>query len=171
MIRLIRRKLVGFIRYQKLKFRNGHFEAGFSFYCGYGCFISTKNKIIVGNNFYMGNNCHLSANAKIGDDVLFASNVALVGGDHKIDNIDTPMRLAGRDELKEIRIANNVWIGHGAIIMHGVEIGTGAVVAAGAVVTKNIPENAIYGGNPARLIRYRNLNNSYETTDSRPEKG
>ncbi|WP_366520909.1 DapH/DapD/GlmU-related protein [Mucilaginibacter sp.] len=103
----------------------------------------------------MGNYCHLSANAVIGNDVLFASFVSLVGGDHKIDNIDVPIRLSGRDEFKTITIGDNVWIGHGAIVMHGINIETGAVIASGAVVTKDVPANAIVGGNPAKFIRYR----------------
>lgn len=52
-------------------------------------------------------------------------------------------------------IENDVWIGHGAKIMDGVTIGNGAIIAAGAIVTKNVPEYAIVGGVPAKLIRYR----------------
>ena len=54
-----------------------------------------------------------------------------------------------------ITVGNDVWIGHGAIILPGVEIADGAVVGAGAVVTRNVPPYAIVGGSPARLIRYR----------------
>ncbi|PBB42122.1 CatB-related O-acetyltransferase [Mesorhizobium sp. M1A.F.Ca.IN.020.06.1.1] len=54
-----------------------------------------------------------------------------------------------------ITIGNDVWIGHGAIILPGVEVGDGAVVGAGAVVTRTVPTYAIVGGSPARLIRYR----------------
>ncbi|SFO69051.1 transferase hexapeptide (six repeat-containing protein) [Mesorhizobium sp. NFR06] len=54
-----------------------------------------------------------------------------------------------------IIVGNDVWIGHGAIILPGVQIGDGAVVGAGAVVTRNVPSYAIVGGSPARLIRYR----------------
>ncbi|MBT8326143.1 MAG: hypothetical protein KJP21_00385 [Bacteroidia bacterium] len=105
----------------------------------------------------MGNYCHLGANAEIGNNVLFASYVSMVGGDHKIDGIKVPIRKSGRDILKTINIGDNVWIGHGAIIMHGVNIGSGAVVAAGAVVTKDVEKNSIVGGNPAKFIRYRKL--------------
>ncbi|MEM6718258.1 MAG: acyltransferase [Bacteroidota bacterium] len=105
----------------------------------------------------MGNNCHLASNLNIGNDVLFASFVACVGGDHKIDNITTPINQSGRDELKTTKIEDDVWVGHGAILMHGITLHKGCVVASGSVVTKDVPENAIVGGNPAKLIRYRKL--------------
>lgn len=130
-------------------------RAGRNFKFGRHCSISKKNNIVIGDNFFMGHNCHLAANSIIGDNVMFASYVALVGGDHKIDNINVNMNQSGRDELKTITIKDNVWIGHGCIVMHGITINTGAVVAAGSVVTKDIPANAIFGGNPAKLIRYR----------------
>jgi phosphonate metabolism protein (transferase hexapeptide repeat family) len=54
-----------------------------------------------------------------------------------------------------VNIGNDVWIGHGAIILAGRNVGDGAVIAAGAVVTKDVPAYAIVGGNPARVIRQR----------------
>lgn len=54
-----------------------------------------------------------------------------------------------------IILQNDVWIGHGAIIMAGVTLHNGCVVAAGSVVTKDVPPYAIAGGNPARILRYR----------------
>ena len=54
-----------------------------------------------------------------------------------------------------VKIGNDVWIGHGAIVLPGRSIGDGAVVAAGAIVTKNVAPYAIVAGNPARLIRPR----------------
>lgn len=56
---------------------------------------------------------------------------------------------------KRTRLGNDVWVGHGAIIIAGVTVGDGAVVGAGAVVTKDVPPYAIVGGVPARVIRYR----------------
>ena len=52
-------------------------------------------------------------------------------------------------------IGNDVWIGYDATIMPGVKIGNGAIIAAKSVVTKNVPDYAVAGGNPARIIRTR----------------
>ena len=54
-----------------------------------------------------------------------------------------------------VRIGNDVWIGHGSVILPGVTIGTGAGIGAGAVVSKDVPPFAIVGGVPAKVIRYR----------------
>lgn len=151
----IRRRLISIIRLSKIAFLNPNFKIGENYTIGKYCSVSRKNTILIGRNFFMGNYCHLAANAQIGNDVLFASFVSLVGGDHKIDNISVPIKYSGFDEFKTIIIENNVWIGHGTIIMHGVVISTGAVIAAGSVVTKDIPENEIWGGNPAKFIRKR----------------
>lgn len=62
-------------------------------------------------------------------------------------------------EYKPIIIGNDVWIGTNAIILDGITIGSHAVVAAGAVVTKDIPEYAIVGGVPAKIIKFRNIKN------------
>ncbi len=59
------------------------------------------------------------------------------------------------EEIKEIRMGNDVWIGARATILDGVRIGNGAIVGAGAVVTKDVPDYAVVGGVPAKLIRYR----------------
>lgn len=143
------------LRKFQLKLKSGNLIIGNNFKCGSFCSVSKKNIIQIGDDFFMGRNCHLACNLVIGNDVMFGSYVACVGGDHKFDGIATSMNRSGRDEFKTTIVEDNVWIGHGAIIMHGVKIGSGAVVAAGSVVTKDIPSNAIYGGNPAKFIRYR----------------
>jgi serine acetyltransferase len=59
------------------------------------------------------------------------------------------------EEFKYVTIGNDVFIGANVTILGGIEIGDGAIIAAGAVVSKNIPEYAIVGGVPARIIKYR----------------
>jgi phosphonate metabolism protein (transferase hexapeptide repeat family) len=54
-----------------------------------------------------------------------------------------------------VRLAHDVWVGHGAIVLPGVTVGTGAVIAAGAVVTRDVEPYAIVAGTPARFMRWR----------------
>lgn len=112
-------------------------------------------RITIGEDFFCGVDCHFAAPAVIGERVMFAPRVALVGGDHKIDNTGLILMDTGRDIYRTIEIGDGAWLGYGAIVMHGVSIGDGAIVAAGSVVTKDVPPLAIVGGNPAELIRYR----------------
>jgi len=94
------------------------------------------------------------------------------GGDHPLDQIShhslfynpstqqhPHLCLAKKDmyvdDVLEVVIGNDVWIGAGAIIKHGITVGDGAVVAAGAVVVKDVPPYAIVGGVPAKVIKYR----------------
>ncbi|KAF0803378.1 galactoside O-acetyltransferase [Alcanivorax xiamenensis] len=114
-------------------------------------------RVTVGYRFFCGRNCHIAAPAQIGDDVMFAGDVALVGGDHKFDEVSVPMNAAGRDVMKDIIIEDDVWVGFRAVILHGVHIGKGAVIAAGSIVTKNVDSYSIVAGNPAKHIRYRKM--------------
>ena len=57
---------------------------------------------------------------------------------------------------KKVTIGNDVWLGANALIMPGVNIGDGAIIAAGAIVTRDVEPYAVVGGNPARVIKYRN---------------
>lgn len=155
MIRKNIRAILTFIRINIGRIRNSKIIIGQDSYVAAGAFFSANRKIEIGSRTYIGRNAALSCHLNIGDDVLIASNVSFVGGDHKIDNISTTINQSGRDEIKCIEVDSNVWIGHGAIIMHGVKLSSGCVVAAGAIVTKNVPANAIVGGNPARVIRFR----------------
>ena len=116
-----------------------------------------KNAITAGDYVFIGINAHIYANVQIGHFVMLASSVTFVGGDHRFDVVGVPIRFTGREGMEELLtiIEDDVWIGHGCIIIAGVKIGRGAIVAAGTVVTKDVPPYAIVGGVPAKLIRYR----------------
>ena len=97
---------------------------------------------------------------------IAAGTRIVLGGEHHIDWVTTsPLRIlnglpgAGKDghplSKGDITIANDVWIGMGAMILSGVTIGNGAVVGAGAVVARDVPPFAVVAGNPASNIRFR----------------
>ena len=65
---------------------------------------------------------------------------------------------------KDVVIGRNVWIASFSFILPGVTVGDGAVVAGGSVVTKNVPACAVVGGNPAKILKYRNMEN-YQKLD------
>lgn len=122
-------------------------------------------KVTMGNNVYVGKDVHIECNADIGDYVMIANRVALVGRhDHDFHAVGVPVRFAPwvgktnppspyRDE--KVVVESDVWLGFGAVLLSGVCVGRGAIVAAGAVVTKSVEPYSIVGGNPARQIGRR----------------
>ncbi len=106
----------------------------------------------VGDDFFMNFNCCILDGAEvfIGDRVMIAPYVQIYTATHPLE---ASARNAGRELAKSITIGNDVWIGGGAIICPGVTIGDRAVVAAGSVVIKDVPQDVLVGGNPARVIR------------------
>ena len=111
--------------------------------------------VSIGDYTFIGGHCWLEGKITIGRFVLFASDVSIVGGDHRFDVVGVPMIRTGRDEMKPVVVEDDVWVGRGAIVMHGLTIGEGAIVAAGALVTRNVEPYTIVGGSPAQVLRQR----------------
>ena len=85
---------------------------------------------------------------------MMGPDVVILTHTHNIDRTDIPMGDQG-SLVAKVTIGNDVWIGMRSIIMPGVKIGNGAVIGAGAIVTKDVPDYAIVGGVPAKVIKYR----------------
>lgn len=106
------------------------------------------NKVRIGKNVVVMNNSLFMAagGINIEDDVMVAANAQLISNNH--DFYDHAVLTC-----KPVHLKHNCWIGAGATILPGVTIGENAVVVAGAVVTKDVEDNTIVGGNPAKLIK------------------
>lgn len=107
--------------------------------------------IRVGRNVFINQNCTFYdlGGIDIADDVMIGPNVSIITSGHPIE----PSRRRTCVIARPVVIERNVWIAAGAIIIGGVTVGENAVVAAGSVVTRDVPPNALVGGNPARVIR------------------
>ena len=113
------------------------------FYCDCGC------RMTIGKNVTINKGATILSPGK----VVIEDNV-LIGPEVKIATVDHD--LYDRHNLFHfgmVTIKENAWICIGAIICPGVTIGRNAVVAAGAVVTKDVPDDVVVGGNPARIIK------------------
>lgn len=85
---------------------------------------------------------------------MMRPDVSILTHTHNIERTDIPMGQQGM-RVSEVIIGNDVWIGMRVVIMPGVRIGIGVVIGAGAAVTKDVPDYAIVGGVPARIIKFR----------------
>ncbi|MFV8290729.1 sugar O-acetyltransferase [Aerococcus viridans] len=109
-----------------------------------------------GKNIHFGKNVFINAGCKfqdqggiyIGDGALIGHNVVMATLNHAEDPSDRGSLIPGA-----ITLGKDVWVGANATILASVTIGDGAIIAAGAVVTKDVPENTIVGGVPAKIIK------------------
>lgn len=153
-------KLVGFV----VGIRN-YFILGLYYRVGkYGknVIISRGFKIFHGaKNIQIGNfvclvDCLINSGDKngkiiIGDYVFMGHRVMLLARSHDIKK--TNMERMTTIIEKPIIIESGVWVGSGSVVLGGVRIGKNSVIGAGSVVTKNVPQNSIYAGIPAKFVK------------------
>ena len=120
-------------------------------YFGNGKDIKVGDYVGIGKNFKSLNRIlTIDGELMMGEDVLF------LGGGHNYERLDIPMGKQGTKPSTPLHICSDVWIGARAIVLPGCKrIGRGVIIGAGSVVTKDIPDYAIVGGNPARVIKMR----------------
>ena len=118
--------------------------------------FGSGSDISIGDNSGIGINAHIRGPLEIGNNVMMGPDVIILSSSHEFDNIDIPMNKQGVKPKEKVIINDDVWIGTRVIILPGITIGQGAIIGAGAVVTKNVLDYAIIGGNPAKVIRFRN---------------
>ena len=110
-----------------------------------------------GKNIHIGSHVFINMGCKFQDQGgIFIGDGALIGHNVVLATLNHAMSPNHRGTMipEPIHIGRNVWIGSNATVLPGVTIGDGAIVAAGAVVTRDVPENTIVGGVPARVMRH-----------------
>jgi maltose O-acetyltransferase len=125
---------------------------------GDGCFIEPPFRCDYGYNIHVGENFYSNfdliildvCEVRIGKNCMIAPRVSIFTAAHPVD---AETRITGAEFGKPVTIGDNVWIGGHAVINPGVTIGNNVVIAAGAVVTKDVPDNVVVAGVPARVVK------------------
>jgi maltose O-acetyltransferase len=115
------------------------------FHCDYGYNIHS------GENVYFNVNCVVLDTMKvtIGNNVFFGPNVHIYTATHPLN----ALQRRTVEFSKPVSVGNDCWIGGNSVICPGVTIGHGCTIGAGSVVTKDVPDNSLAVGNPAKVIR------------------
>ena len=130
---------------------------------GRWCWIGHRTKIRVhegqlsiGAKTVLGQECTLSAYQRIsiGRECIIADRSMFIDFDHGTAEVDRPIRVQGIYK-RDVTVGHNVWVGYAASFLRGVTVGDNSVVGAGAVVCDDVPDNAVVGGVPAKVIRMR----------------
>ena len=136
------------LRYLMSKLIKKEVDEGFGIFPPF--FADCPQNIHLGKEVFINSGCKMQAQGRIyiGDKCLIGHNTVIATINHEIS---PKIR---RDLIpRKVVIGDNVWIGSGSIILPGVTIGNNSIIGAGSIVTKDIPENCIAVGNPAKIIK------------------
>jgi acetyltransferase-like isoleucine patch superfamily enzyme len=115
-----------------------------------------EGEIRIGARSVLGQECTISCyqHVSIGRECIVADRSMFIDFDHGVVEVERPIRDQGIYK-RPVRIGHNVWVGYGACFLRGTTVGDNAVVGTYAVVTHDVPDNAVVGGAPARVLRMR----------------
>ncbi|MGO1590531.1 MAG: acyltransferase [Ancrocorticia sp.] len=121
----------------------------------FGLVLGQQSRITIGSNVGAASKAFVraseGASVTLGDDCMLASSVEIRTDDtHAIYDIGTGLRT---NPARDITIGEHVWIGKYAAIFGGVTIGSGSIIGFRSIVTKDVPNNAVAAGVPARVVR------------------
>jgi acetyltransferase-like isoleucine patch superfamily enzyme len=166
------------LAYFKLRFRGRLVTDGLAFICpGVKFEIGKDAKVVLGRWSWVGNGCKIRAHEgevrigaktvigqectfsafqhiSIGRECIVADRAMFIDFDHGVVEVDRPIRMQGIYK-RDVRIGHNCWLGYGAAVLRGVTIGDNAILGTYTVVTKDIPDNAVAVGQPAKVVRMR----------------
>ena len=126
--------------------------------CGTGVVVKPPFRCDYGQYIHIGDHTFINYDAmlldvrdiRIGAHCQIAPRVQILTATHPLD---PELRRDGWESGKPVTIGDNVWLGAGTIVLPGVSIGDNTVVGAGAVVSRDLPDNCVAVGSPARVIR------------------
>ena len=124
--------------------------------------ISNKENLVLGKYIYIGPNSWLNLRGRlvIEDGTIIGPRLKVHTSNHNYEGNMIPY--SSDYIIKNVFIGKNVWIGADVTILPGVQIGDGAVVGACACVVKDVPPYAVVGGNPSKVLKFRNIDNYNE---------
>jgi len=168
--KMLRRAGKGTYIAKKLVVRNGKcIVMGKNCYIGNDCRIEAWNeyegvkynpKIILEDNVNIRGRCHIGAIDKvvIHKDTLLGSNVMIIDHDHGDSSLEDAAIHPSKRKLHSkgpIEIGERCWLGENVVVLSGVKIGNGTTVGANSVVTRDLPENCVAAGVPAKVIKMK----------------
>ena len=140
-------------------FDSKNISIGGNFSMGIDCKFYAQDKsakIFIGDNVSLNDNVTINADnggyISIGSDVMIGPGTIMRASNHNFGNISKPFTKQGH-KCGIIKIKDNVWLGANVIVVPDVLIGNNVVIGAGSVVTRDIPDNSLAVGSPAKVIR------------------